>query len=81
METIYLHIEKKGRGGKVVTILKGFTRRSDYLEELTRKIKITCGTGGTVKERIVEIQGDCRNRIGELLQREGFQVKGLLNIK
>ncbi len=76
METIILRIEKKGRGGKTVTLLEGFTRDLPYLEELASRIKRFCGTGGTLKDRVVEIQGDFRQRVREILRDEGFQVKG-----
>ena len=76
METIHLHIEKKGRGGKIVTVIQGFTRDRLYVEKLTSQIKRSCGTGGTLKDRLVEIQGDFRTRIREILVKEGFLVKG-----
>lgn len=76
METIHLRIEKKGRRGKTVTILQGFTRHADEIEELARKLKSACGTGGTVKDGCVEIQGDFRQQASALLQKLGFSVKG-----
>ncbi len=76
METIYLRIEKKGRGGKTVTILEGFTHDQDYLQTLASRLKKCCGTGGTLKDRVVEIQGDFRPRLREVLVKEGFQVRG-----
>ena len=76
MEVIHLQIEKKNRGGKTVTVLSGFTHDHSYLAELARRLKQSCGTGGTLKDRKIEIQGDCRAGIRELLLKEGFQVKG-----
>ena len=76
MEIVRLHIEKKGRAGKTVTVLEGFTRDYFYLEQLASRLKQTCGTGGTLKDLKIEIQGDFRNRIRDLLVKEGFQVKG-----
>ena len=76
METIFLHIEKKGRGGKTVTVLEGFTHDRSYLKELTSRLKQSCGTGGTLKDQKVEIQGDFRPRLREILLKEGFYVKG-----
>jgi len=76
METIVLRIEKKGRGGKVVTVLAGFTRDANALEELASRLKRSCGAGGTVKGLEVEIQGDVRDRVREILLKEGFRVKG-----
>lgn len=76
METIYLRIEKKGRGGKTVTVLEGFTRDHAFLENLARHLKQSCGTGGTLKDRLIEIRGDFRQRVREILLKEGFQVRG-----
>ena len=76
MESIHLRIEKKGRRGKIVTIIEGFTGRPDRIEELAREIKIKCGTGGTLKNNSIEIQGDFRKRISEFLTENGFLVKG-----
>ena len=76
METIRLHIETQGRHGKTVTVLEGFTRSADYLQKLTRKIKTTCGTGGTLKGTVIEIQGDIRLKVKPILIEEGFGVKG-----
>jgi translation initiation factor 1 len=76
METIHLRIEKKGRGGKTVTILEGFTRDSAFLEKIARSIKQSCGTGGTLKGQSIEIQGDFRQRIRELLRSQGFDTRG-----
>ena len=77
METILIRLETHGRRGKSVTTLHGFTHRIEYLEDLTRKIKMKCGSGGTLKNGIIEIQGDARIKIKDLLLAEGFQVKGV----
>ncbi len=76
METILLHVEKKRGGGKIVTILEGFTRDRSYMEGLASRLKRFLGTGGTLKHQKVEIQGDFRSRLREILLKEGFQVKG-----
>jgi len=75
-ETIRLRIERQGRGGKTVTVADGFTRHLADLENLAKKLKQSCGTGGTVRWGLIELQGDCRDRIRPLLQKEGFEVKG-----
>ena len=77
MKTIRLHIETQGRRGKTVTILEGFTHHIEYLQELIHKIKTYCGTGGTLKGNIMEIQGDMRHKIKPILIKEGFGVKGI----
>lgn len=76
METLKLSIVKKDRGGKVVTLIAGFTRRAEELEDLASRLKKTCGTGGTVRGQVLEIQGDARARLKEVLEKEGFEVRG-----
>ena len=76
METIHLHIEKKSRRGKTVTVLDGFTRDYIQMERLAGQFKKACGTGGTFKDGSIELQGDLRLKVRELLLKEGFKVKG-----
>ena len=65
--------ETKGRGGKAVSVVSGLP--TDQLKPLCKMLKSKCATGGAVKENLVEIQGDHRQRIQDLLQKQGFQVK------
>jgi translation initiation factor 1 len=76
LEEIFLQLEKNGRSGKTVTVLRGFTHETSYLKEFASRLKKSCGAGGTLKGRDIEIQGDFRVRVREILLREGFQVKG-----
>jgi len=76
MEILRLSIAKKDRGGKVVTLIAGFTRRAEELEDLSSRLKKACGTGGTVRGQVLEIQGDARVRLRAILQKEGFEVRG-----
>lgn len=71
-----LRMEKKGRGGKTVTLVYGLPRNAVFLKELTQELKRTCGTGGATVEDGVELQGDLRERVREVLQKKGFVVKG-----
>lgn len=73
---IRLRLEKGGRGGKAVTVLYDLPRNPAFLKELATKLKKACGTGGTAKEDSVEIQGDVRERLRQLLPTMGYQVKG-----
>ncbi len=77
METIYIRVEKKGRHGKTVTVLDGFTRRSLELEDLASQMKKACGAGGTIRNGIIEIQGDCRQNLAAFLKKQGFAIKGI----
>ena len=67
--------ETKGRKGKGVTLISGFQGSEDELKTLGKKLKQLFGTGGTVKNGVIEIQGDVRNKIVEVLKEEGQQVK------
>jgi len=67
--------ETKGRKGKGVTIITGVPLAGEELKELAGQLKKRCGTGGTVKEGVIEIQGDQRELIMTLLQERGWKVK------
>ena len=74
-QTIYLHRESSGRGGKAVTLVKNLTLSADDLKALAKKLKQECGTGGTVKEGVIETQGEQRQKIADILQKLGYKVK------
>jgi translation initiation factor 1 len=67
--------ETQGRGGKTVTTVSGLGLASDALRELASDLKRRCGTGGSVKDWVIEIQGDQREAIVAELERRGFTVK------
>ena len=67
--------ETKGRKGKAVTVVRGLGLRPDELKALAKRLKRICGSGGTVKDGTIEIQGDHRDRLVEELTRAGFRVK------
>lgn len=71
-----LRLEKKGRGGKAVTVVYGLPQNEAFLKELSGTLKRTCGTGGAVVEGGVELQGDLRDRVREYLRQQGYVVKG-----
>ena len=71
-----LRFESKGRGGKSVTVIDGLPRNEAFLDELLRSLKRTLGTGGTVRETALELQGDRRQALRALLAARGFAVKG-----
>lgn len=67
--------ETKGRKGKGVSLIAGIPLVGDELKALAKKLKQFCGTGGTVKNGIIEIQGDHRDRLISELHKLGYQVK------
>jgi translation initiation factor 1 len=75
MVALDIRRETKGRKGKGVTVIRGFHHNPDHMERIAKKLKSTCGAGGTVKGDSIEIQGDHRQKVAELLQKEGFKVK------
>jgi len=74
-QVIYLHRDSKGRAGGVVTLVKKLVLSEEDLKELAKKLKQLCGSGGTVKDGVIEIQGEHRERIAEALQKIGYKVK------
>src|SRR5918993_4660027 len=72
--TAKLRMEKKGRGGKTVTVVYGLPRNAAFLKELTQELKKVCGTGGAPGEDCVELQGDLRDRVRDALQKKGVVV-------
>ena len=71
-----LRTEKKGRGGKTVTVVYDLPRNAQFLQALSQDLKRACGTGGTVIEGGVELQGDLRERVRDALMKRGIVVKG-----
>lgn len=71
-----MRLEKAGRGGKTVTVVYGLPNNAAFLKDLSQQLKRACGTGGTPTDDGVELQGDLRDRVRELLRTKGFQVKG-----
>ena len=71
-----LRMEKKGRGGKTVTVVHGLPENDAFLKQLSQELKRACGTGGTVVEGGIELQGDVRERVREVLIKRQYVVKG-----
>jgi translation initiation factor 1 len=69
------HFSKKGRGGKIVTIIKGFEGSEQALKKLGKELKNSLGVGGSVKDGDIIIQGNNRDKIIQLLKDKGFKVK------
>ena len=67
--------ETKGRGGKAVTVVRGVLLAEPELVKLGKDIKAACGSGGTVKDGVIEVQGDHVERVMEALKKRGHTVK------
>ena len=79
MGRVVLRRETAHRGGKTVIVIHDFATHLpvSVIETIARKVRSSCGCGGTVKEKIIEIQGDQPGRIRAVLEAEGFQVVGI----
>lgn len=67
--------ETKGRGGKSVTVVRGVAGDAAALQQMGQQLKAACGSGGTVKDGTIEIQGDHVEKVMELLRQRGLQVR------
>lgn len=71
-QLLKVRLDTKNRGGKAVTLVQGFVGTDEDLEELGKKIKNYCGTGGAVKDWEVIIQGDQRDKVMQWMQKNGY---------
>jgi len=74
-QMVYLHRESKGRGGKTVSLVKGLVLSEKDLKALAKKLKGACGSGGTIKNGVIEIQGEHRQKIADVMSKLGYKVK------
>jgi translation initiation factor 1 len=73
-QKIYLHRESKGRGGKTVSLVKNLVLSETDLKTLAKKLKRACGSGGTIKDGVILIQGEHRQQIKAVLEKLGYRV-------
>ncbi len=72
-QALRILLDTKRRRGKAVTIVTGFVGQDDDLSELGKLLRVKCGVGGSVKDGEIIVQGDMRNRVLEILQKEGYK--------
>jgi len=74
-QELRIWLEKNHRGGKTACVIKNFMGREEDLEKLGKDLKTKCGTGGSVKDGEIIIQGDQRKKLGEILTKLGYKYK------
>ena len=74
-QRLIVSIDRSGRAGKQVTLVKGFGGTQEDLAALGKQLKVKCGVGGTAKDGEITIQGDLRDKVTELLKGMGYNAK------
>ncbi|ERT09650.1 translation initiation factor SUI1 family protein [Lyngbya aestuarii BL J] len=74
-QNLKVQASRKGRKGKTVTVISGFQTSDETLGKLVKQLKAQCGSGGTVKDDTIEIQGDHAQKLAEILTKLGYKAK------
>jgi translation initiation factor 1 len=73
-QKLKVRLDTKHRAGKAVTLVEGFAGKEDDLQELGKKLKTFCGTGGSAKDGEIIVQGDQRDKVMQWLQKNGYKL-------
>lgn len=74
-QLLYVSIDRKQRGGKSVVLVEGFVGTEEDLKDLGKLLKSKCGVGGSAKDGEITVQGDNRDKVIEILEKEGYNTK------
>lgn len=74
-QLLHISIDKKQRKGKTVTLIEGFIGKTEDLENLAKFLKTKCGVGGSAKDNEIIIQGNFKQKIKDILEKEAYKVK------
>ncbi|NND77801.1 MAG: translation initiation factor [Flavobacteriales bacterium] len=74
-QELRVQLERKNRGGKAVTLITGFVGSDDDLKTLGKMLKTRCGVGGSAKDGEIIVQGDHREKVMDILKKEGYRAK------
>ncbi|MEG4031401.1 MULTISPECIES: translation initiation factor [unclassified Microcoleus] len=74
-QNLKIEASRKGRGGKTVTVISGFQEKPETLATLAKQLKAQCGTGGTVKDNEIEIQGEHKQKLLGIITKLGYKAK------
>ncbi|WP_353930270.1 translation initiation factor [Okeanomitos corallinicola TIOX110] len=74
-QNVRVQATRAGKKGKTVTVITGFQSKPETLTALLKQLKTQCGTGGTLKDNVIEIQGDHKQKILEILIKLGYKAK------
>ena len=74
-QDLRIWLDRRHRAGKSATVIRGFVGSEDDLSALARMLKSKCGTGGSAKDGEIIIQGDCRDRVADILTSAGYRCK------
>ncbi|MDR1918028.1 MAG: translation initiation factor [Tannerellaceae bacterium] len=77
-QALRISLDKRNRGGKVVTLVTGFRGKTDDLETLGKQLKTKCGVGGSAKDGEIIVQGDLRTKVLDILLKDGYTKSRLI---